>query len=158
MGKLLDEKAIVGVKYAVVRNDPAEDEYLKAICRRIDAKKIVSGLGEQPAITHMREFGVGGFTAGVVCVAPRLSSAMLKAIRAGNWSEAEKIRSLCAPLEEIRNLVNPIRVLHEAVRLAGIADTGPMLPLLSNIPQADHARIREAALKLLELDRQYAGR
>jgi dihydrodipicolinate synthase/N-acetylneuraminate lyase len=155
--RMIDDKTIVGVKYAVVRDNPANDPYLAEICRRIDPKKIVSGLGEQPAIIHMRDFGVGGFTAGVVCVAPRLSAAMLKAIHAKNWCEAEKIRELCAPLENIRNAVNPIRVLHEAVRLAGIADTGPMLPLLSNLPEHDHTQIRDAALKLLELDRQYAA-
>ena len=34
--------------------------------------------------------------------------------------------------------------------LAGIADTGPLLPLLTNVPQADHPKIREAAGRLLE--------
>jgi dihydrodipicolinate synthase/N-acetylneuraminate lyase len=49
---------------------------------------------------------------------------------------------------------SPIRVLHEAVRLAGIADTGPLLPLLSNLPEADHAKVREAAARLLAEDRR----
>jgi hypothetical protein len=41
-------------------------------------------------------------------------------------------------------------VLHEAVRLAGIADTGPLLPLLTNVPTSDHPRIRDAVVRLLE--------
>src|SRR4029079_2348639 len=98
----------------------------------------------------MREFGLGGFTSGCVCIAPRLSVEMLKAIRAKDWARAEHIRATFRPLENIRNAINPIRVLHEAVRLAGIADTGPLLPLLTNLPQADHPKIREAAGRLLE--------
>jgi dihydrodipicolinate synthase/N-acetylneuraminate lyase len=152
--KLAEEKIIAGVKYAVVREDAGKEEYLREICRRIDPRLIVSGLGEQPAIVHLRDFGVGGFTAGVVCIGPRLSSAMLAAIRRKDWAEAERIRAVCAPLEEIRNAVNPICVLHEAVRLAGIAETGPMLPLLSNVPSDQHTAIRAAAIRLLELDRQ----
>ena len=152
--RLAEDKMIVGVKYAVIRTNPAEDSYLREICSRIDPRTIVSGLGEQPAIIHMRDFGVGGFTAGVVCVAPRLSNAMLNAIRAGNWIEADRLRQLCKPLEDLRNAGNPIRVLHEAVRLAGIADSGPLLPLLSNVAESDHARIRDAALRLLDLNRQ----
>ena len=90
-----------------------------------------------------------GFTAGVVNVAPRLSAEMLKAIRAGDWSRAEKIQKICKPLEDHRNAINPVRVLHEAVRLVGIANTGPLLPLMSNLDEAEHSRVREAALALL---------
>jgi len=75
---------------------------------------------------------------------------MLRAMRASDWVEAERIRAIFKPLEDLRNAINPIRVLHEAVRLAGIADTGPLLPLLTNVPQADHPKIREAAGRLLE--------
>ena len=66
--------------------------------------------------------------------------------------EAERLRQIFRPLEDLRNAINPIRVLHEAVRLAGIADTGPMQPLLSNLPEADHARVARAAQALLVAD------
>src|SRR5581483_2919783 len=81
--KLAESKVISGIKYAIVRDDPANDPYLRSLCERVDRKLIISGLGEQPAIIHMRDFGLPGFTAGVVCVAPKLTVAMLKAIRAG---------------------------------------------------------------------------
>jgi 4-hydroxy-tetrahydrodipicolinate synthase len=113
---------------------------------------IISGIGEQPAILHTRDFKLGGFTSGCVCVAPNLSRLMLEAMRAGNYAEAERIRKIYMPLEDLRNAINPIRVLHEAVRLAGIADTGPLQPLLTNLPQADHAMVREAAVTLLRAD------
>jgi dihydrodipicolinate synthase/N-acetylneuraminate lyase len=146
--KLAESKTISGIKYATVRENTANDPYLRALCDNVDRKIIVSGIGEQPAIIHLRDFGVFGFTSGVVCVAPKLSVAMLKAIRAADWQKAEKIRVACKPLEDIRNSVNPVRVLHEAVRLAGIADTGPLLPLLSNLDESDFPKIREAAKAL----------
>src|ERR1041385_9233916 len=110
---------------------------------------IISGIGEQPAIVHLHDFGLGGFTSGCVCVAPRLSRLMLEALRRDDYAEAERIRQVFRPLEDLRNAINPICVLHEAVRLAGIAQTGPLLPLLSNLEEKEHARVREAAAKLL---------
>jgi hypothetical protein len=47
-------------------------------------------------------------------------------------------------------------VLHEAVRLAGIADTGPMLPMLSNIEPEHHDSIAKAARDLLAADADLA--
>jgi dihydrodipicolinate synthase/N-acetylneuraminate lyase len=149
VAKLAEARAISGIKYAIVRDDPANDPYLRKLCERVDRKLIISGLGEQPAIVHMRDIGLPGYTAGVVCVAPRVTCDMLKAIRAGDYAKAEKIRQICKPLEDHRNEINPVRVLHEAVRLAGIANTGPLLPLLSNLDEADHPRVREAAVALL---------
>jgi dihydrodipicolinate synthase/N-acetylneuraminate lyase len=138
-----------------VRGDPGDDEYLRRLLDVVDRRIVISGIGEQPAVVHLRDFGLGGFTSGCVCVAPKLSAAMLRAMRAGNWPEAEKSRRIFKPLEDLRNEINPIRVLHEAVRLAGIADTGPLLPLLTNVPEGDHARIQEAAAKLLEAERTH---
>jgi dihydrodipicolinate synthase/N-acetylneuraminate lyase len=155
--KLAESKVISGIKYAIVRDDPAKDPYLRSLCDRVDRKLIISGLGEQPAIVHMRDFGLPGFTAGVVCVAPKLAVAMLKAIRAGEWAKAEKIRTVCKPLEDHRNAINPVRVLHEAVRLAGIANTGPLLPLLSNLDEVDQPKVRDAVRALLDAERQLAS-
>ena len=152
--RLADDKLISGVKYATVRDDPAADDYLRRLVDLVDPRLLVSGIGEQPAITHLRDFGLGGFTSGCVCVAPRLSAAMLRAIRAGNWAEADRVRQIFKPLEDLRNAINPVRVLHEAVRLAGIANTGPMQPLLSNLEEADHPRVREAALALLRINNE----
>jgi dihydrodipicolinate synthase/N-acetylneuraminate lyase len=152
--KLTESNVLSGIKYAIVRDDPAKDPYLRSLCDRVDRKLIVSGVGEQPAIIHMRDFGLPGFTAGVVCVAPKLTAAMLKAIRAGDWAKAEKIRAVCKPLEDHRNAINPVRVLHEAVRLAGIANTGPLLPLMSNLDESDHARVRDEVRALLDAERQ----
>ncbi len=154
VARLAESKAISGIKYAVVRKDTADDPYLRKLCDHVDRELIVSGIGEQPAVIHLRDFKLAGFTSGVVCVAPRISHEMLKAMRSGDWGAAEKLRGMCKPLEDLRNAISPVRVLHEAVRLAGIANTGPITPLLSNLGEADHARVREAASALLRLDNE----
>lgn len=155
--RLADENLISGIKYAIVRPDPAKDDYLRRLVRLVDPKIIISGIGEQPAVIHLRDFGLAGFTSGCVCVAPGLSAQMLEAIRAKDWEKAERIRQIFKPLEDLRNAINPIRVLHEAVRLAGISQTGPLLPLLSNLPESDHPRVMEAAKQLLRADTEKTG-
>ncbi len=150
--RLADAGLISGIKYATVRKDPSEDDYLRRLVTMVDPAIIISGIGEQPAIVHLRGFGLAGFTSGCICIAPKLSHRMLAAIRQKDWSAAEAIRQVFRPLEELRNAINPIRVLHEAVRLAGIADTGPLLPLLSNLPEAHHAEVKAAARELLAAD------
>jgi dihydrodipicolinate synthase/N-acetylneuraminate lyase len=150
---LAEKKLISGIKYATVRTDSTVDPYLTQLTEHVDPRLIISGIGEQPAIIHLRDFKLGGFTSGCVCVAPKLSHQMLAALRKRDYSEAERLRRIFMPLEDLRNEINPIRVLHEAVRLAGIANTGPLMPLLTNVEEKDHARIREAAVQLLAADK-----
>jgi dihydrodipicolinate synthase/N-acetylneuraminate lyase len=155
VARLAKDKIISGIKYAIVRADAAKDPYLKSLCDTVDKRLIISGLGEQPAVIHMRDFGMPGFTAGCINIAPAANAALLKAIRAANWTEAERIRVICKPLEDIRNAINPVQVLHEAVRLAGIADTGPLLPLMSNLDPQHHAAVAAAAKTLLNANREW---
>ena len=53
---------------------------------------------------------------------------MLRALKASDHETAETIRRTFEPLEDLRNTINPIRVLHTAMGEAGIAATGPILP------------------------------
>ena len=154
----LDKEGLVSaVKYAVVRKDTGNDPYLRKLVSMVDTGKIISGIGEQPAIVHVRDFGLGGFTSGCVCVAPRLSQAMLNAVGRQDWAEAERIRAIFTPLEDLRNAINPIRVLHQAVESAGIAETGPLLPLLSNVDEVHVEAIAAAAQALLAADGRERG-
>ncbi|MFT5470445.1 MAG: dihydrodipicolinate synthase/N-acetylneuraminate lyase [Verrucomicrobiales bacterium] len=146
--KLVDDGIVSWIKYAVVRDNPSVDPFLRDLVESVDPNMIISGIGEQPAIVHLRDFGVVGFTAGCVCVAPRLSQQMLKAIKAGDFVKAEELRGIFKKLEDLRNEINPIRVLHEAVEFAGIAKTGPLLPLLSGVEEEHRSRVREAAQTL----------
>jgi len=146
--RLEADGAISWIKYAVVLDDPLKDDYLREVLEVFPAERIISGIGEQPAIIHLRDFGVGGFRSGCVCVQPQPSQQMLHAIQAGRWDEAEAIRRYFLPLENLRNEINPIRVLHEAVSIAGIAKTGPLLPLVSPLDEAARTRIAEAVATL----------
>ena len=73
---------------------------------------------------------------------------MLRALDDGDYQEAEEIRRRFEALEDLRNSHGPIPVLHEAVRLAGVADTGPMLPLMTNLPETLWNQVATAALEL----------
>ena len=153
VARLVDAGAVAAIKYAVVRDDPADDVLLRALLERVDPNIVVSGIGERPAVAHARTFGLAAFTSGSVCVAPRGSTRLLAALRAGDYARAEAIRAAYLPLEDLRDSLSPIRVLHEAVTLAGIADMGPMLPQLSNIGAKHTGSIRAAAQALLAHDK-----
>lgn len=153
---LVDAGIVAGIKYAIVRKDPREDTFLTRLVELVDRKMIISGIGERPAIVHLRDFGLQAFTSGSVCVGPRGSMALLAALKRKDYASAEKIREAYIALEDCRDKLSPIRVLHEAVSLAGIANMGPMLPLLSNLEPEHHAAVRAAASALLAHDRGLA--
>jgi len=154
MGRLAKDGAICAIKYAIVRKDPANDPFLSALVDAVDRNIIISGIGERPAIDHLTKFGLHAFTSGSVCVAPGLSMALLRALKRGDLAEARRLRALFIPLEDERDRHSPIRVLHDAVRLAGIADTGPMQPYLSGFDDpAILAGIEKAARDLLAAER-----
>lgn len=144
---LVRDGMISWIKYAVVRNDPAKDTYLDEILSLIPNNILVSGIGEQPAIVHMRDFGMTSFTSGCVCINPKLSLEMLRSNQAGDYTRAEEIRQTFAPLEDLRNSINPIRVLHHAVSVA-VAPTGPMQPMLGELTEEEQSSIAQAAIAL----------
>ncbi|MCG8601996.1 MAG: dihydrodipicolinate synthase family protein [Verrucomicrobiales bacterium] len=148
--QLVDDGLVSWIKYAIVREDPSDDPYLAELVEEVDPKIIVSGIGEQPVIDHLVGFGVNGFTAGCVCVRPDLSEELREAVQNGNLDRAREIQGTFRPLEDLRNGINPVRVLHEAVELADIAKTGPHLPLLSGLTDAERAEVKAAAVALLE--------
>ena len=149
IARLVRDGFVSWIKYAIVRPNAADDPFLRSLIDAVGTDRIVSGMGEQPALVHLREFGLPAFTSGCVCVAPRLSMRMLQAAQRRDDAEAERIRAIFRPLETLRDAINPVRVLHAAVRLAGVADTGPIVPLLSPVSEEQEARIREAVEALV---------
>jgi dihydrodipicolinate synthase/N-acetylneuraminate lyase len=146
---MMHDGLVSWIKYAVVRDNTANDPFLDAVIQAIGPTSIVSGIGEQPAITHLRTFRLAGYTSGCVCIAPRCSMRMLAALNRQDYDLAETLRQKFAPLERLRDKLSPVRVLHAAVELAGIAETGPITPFWSPIPDSEHAAIRAAAMDLL---------
>lgn len=154
--KIVGDGFVSWIKYAIVRESPAEDAYLQKLVGMVDANIVVSGIGELPAVAHMQNFSLQGFTSGSVCIAPRESTKLLQLLRAGNWPAAQTQRDKFIKFEGLRNSINPITVLHEGVRLAGIAESGPLLPLMSNVSDQHWASIRDAANELLQREAQAA--
>ena len=157
LGALARDGVLCAIKYAVVRDDPAKDAYLDELVQQVDRSLIISGIGERPAIVHWRDFGLRAFTSGSVCVGPRGSTRILALLKAGRYEEAHKVRAAYLPLEDQRDARGPIRVLHDAVTLAGIADMGPILPMISSLESAERGPVEAAAKALLAHDRALAA-
>lgn len=157
-GALMRDGAVIALKYGVVRKEPATDAYLSALLDHVNRERVVSGIGERPAPAHLIKFGLVSFTSGSVCVAPRLSLALLAALKAGDEEKALDLQTPFLPLEDLRDALSPIRALHSAVSLAGIADMGPMLPMLTEIEDAAQRRDIERAARVLRAkDEAYGG-
>ena len=145
VAELVADGLVCAIKYAIVRDDPSVDAYLRDLLGKVDSSLVVSGIGERPAIVHWREFGLRSFTSGSVCVGPRQSTRLLEFLKAERFDEAATMRERFMPLEDLRDGINPVRVLHHGVAAAGICDTGPLLPLLSGLDGVDAERVAEAA-------------
>ncbi|WP_256701847.1 dihydrodipicolinate synthase family protein [Burkholderia sp. SRS-W-2-2016] len=214
--RLVERGTLSAIKYAIARAEPARDPYLRRLLDCVPAAKVVSGMGERPALVHLREFGLAAWTTGSGCIAPRMAMALLRAVQRerGGWSGRDdggdghdghrsdagsvgvdghrgsvgdgggkgryrsendhdhdhdhdrdhnpdhnltrRLYDAFLPLETLREQISLIRVLHDAVAFAGLAETGPLLPLLSSTPAEHHAKIAQAAHTLLALEREFA--
>ena len=152
VAKLVDDGICVSIKYAVVRQDPKEDAYLASLLTRVDRACVVSGIGERPAIDHMRDWGLPGFTTGSGCIAPVPSNALFAANVKGDYEAAEALRTRFIPLEDLRDASSPAKVLHAATAFAGIAKTGAVPPFLSSLSAEQLAAIAPVARALVDLN------
>lgn len=150
VARLVDEGVCVAIKYAVVRNNPAEDAYLESLLKRVDRALVISGIGERPAVAHMRDWTLPGFTTGSGCVAPRLSGRIFEACVKEDYETAEKLRAEFLPLEDLRDAWSPAKVLHFATQLAGVAETGPVQPFLSSLSEERLKELAPIARELVE--------
>lgn len=156
LARLVSEKYLVAVKYAAMLDNPSHDPYLTSLIEAVDPGLIVSGIGERPAIVHLRDFGLTSFTSGSVCVAPKGSMQLLKLLCEARYDDAQAVRARYMPLEDCRDDISPLRVLHDAVTLAGVTDMGPILPLLSGLEEHERRRVEPVAKALLAEDRALA--
>jgi dihydrodipicolinate synthase/N-acetylneuraminate lyase len=150
VARLLDDGVCTGIKYAVVRQDPAQDAYLDALLKRVDRQFVTSGIGERPAVTHLRDWQLPGFTTGSGCIAPRLSQMLFDACARNDFAVAEALRQHFITLENLRDEWSPAKVLHFATELAGIARTGAVPPYLSALSGQQLEEIAPAARDLLK--------
>ncbi|MBU3738853.1 MAG: dihydrodipicolinate synthase family protein [Rhodoferax sp.] len=145
------------IKYAVVRPDPLQDPLLRDLLDRIGGERIVSGMGERPVLDHVGRTGLVSFTTGSGCLAPRTCLALLRALQSGQHDLAAGLHQRFMPLENLRESISLIRVLHDAVSWSGLADMGPQLPLLSSTPESARAAVTAQARVLLDQDRAPAA-
>ncbi len=147
--RLVRDGLVAAIVYSMLPGDPASDAYLEQLVDRIDPTLLVSGCGEEAAIAHMGARGMATFVSHCACVAPRLSRKMHRAIQDEDLDIAENIRELFAPFLRQVARFGPERVVHEAVQLARIADTGTILPFLSNLEREHLDDVRNAIQQLM---------
>ena len=148
VGRLVESGVCCAIKYAVVRKDPTQDDYLAGLLERVDRRRVVSGIGERPAVVHLLDWHLPGFTTGSGCVAPALSQALFAACQRGDRGAAENLRANFLPLEDLRDAWGPAPVLHAAVEAAGIAETGPLPPFVSNLSAERFEAVKPVAQTL----------
>jgi dihydrodipicolinate synthase/N-acetylneuraminate lyase len=157
LARLVDSGTLIAVKYAIVRANPAHDPYLRRLLESVNPSRVISGMGERPALTHVRDFGLAAWTTGSGCIASHAVMGLLAAAKEGRDAEAQRLYDAFMPLETLRDDISLIRVLHDAVTLSGIADMGSILPLLSATPAEHHAAVAQAVRDLLAFERKYAA-
>ena len=155
IARLVESGDCVAVKYAVVREDPGDDAYLSELLRRVDVSRVVGGIGERPAIVHLRHWRLAGYTTGSGTLAPRLTGALFDACDRGDYKRAEALRAAFIPLEDLRDAWGPSRVLHHAVALSGVAETGPITPFIAGLDTARLQQLEPVARALVEHDTSF---
>jgi dihydrodipicolinate synthase/N-acetylneuraminate lyase len=152
LAALIAEGAVSFVKYAVERPDAAVDAYLDAVLGAIGTENIASGMGETPIHDHLGQRRLTTYTSGAVCIAPAAASQLLALYKGGRAPEAAELSRPFLEFERVRAELGGIQVLHDGLRLSGIADTGPLMPMVSNLPAEKLAPVRAVveALKVAE--------
>ncbi len=141
LGRLIEDGAVDFVKYAVERSDAASDSYLERLIVAIGTDKIASGMGETPIHDHIGMRKMATFTSGAVCIAPAAANELLELYRAGNFGQARNLIQPFLDFEVTRAKLGGTSVLHDGITLSGIADCGPLMPLVSNLDDDEKALI-----------------
>ncbi len=147
--QLVETGRILCIKYAIARPDPMQDPFLMELIARIGRERLVSGMGEIPVPAHVGRLGLASFTTGSGCIAPQRCMELLAALKSGDEARAQRLYDLFVPLENVRERVSLIRVLHDAISWSGIADMGAQLPLLSATPAHLRPEVEAIARTLL---------
>src|SRR6202008_3037624 len=137
LARLLVEGAAWGVKYAV--NDLVAFDRAR---RQAPDGLWLCGTAELWA-PFFALLGARGFTSGLACIAPQLPLELYAALRAGDYTEAMRLRALAAPFEELRaedGAAKNVPAVRLALTLTGL-DVGPPRPPLAALGDGDEARV-----------------
>ncbi len=150
---LCRHEQVVGLKYAV--------DDLETFKRIVDGAgedaAMICGMAEDPCLDYLRE-GAVGFSSGMANFVPRMSLAILAAYRRGDMTEAERLRQMMVPFEDLRG-ENAGRysgsALHAAMEDVGLAG-GPVIPFVEDVATADRPRLK-ALLEPLTIEEDRLG-
>ncbi|MDP6788189.1 MAG: dihydrodipicolinate synthase family protein [Rhodospirillales bacterium] len=145
--RLVDEGQLCGIKYGINRADSSLDPMLEELVKVIDRDLLII-VGERPAVAQHRTFGLSSMMSGAASLAPAASVAMFAALKRGDYATASAIWAAVEPLEDLRDAIGPITVLHDALTLTGIAEMGPLLPLVTNLADEHKPAVEKAAKAL----------
>ncbi|MDP7241351.1 MAG: dihydrodipicolinate synthase family protein [Rhodospirillales bacterium] len=146
--RLVDDGQVCGIKYGTNRPDSSVDPMLDELVKVVDRDLLII-VGERPAVAQHRTFGLGSMMSGSATLAPAASVAMFAAMKRGDYATASAIWAAVEPLEDLRDAIGPITVLHDAVTLTGIAEMGPVLPLVTNLADTYKPVVEKAAKALV---------
>ena len=57
VARLVDSGVVVAHQIRRRAADPSDDPYLDGLLERVDRRRVISGMGERPAVAHLRDFG-----------------------------------------------------------------------------------------------------
>ncbi len=146
--KLVAEGAVRFVKYAVERDDPASDDYLVSVLSAIGPDLVASGMGETPIADHIGKRRLATYTSGAVCIAPAAAMSLLEHLRSGDLETAATIAKPFLDFERVRSELGGIQVLHSGITASGIADMGPMMPMVSVVKERNMGEVRRVVAGL----------
>jgi len=78
-----------------------------------------------------------------------LSQQLFESLSARDYARADEIREKFIPLEDVRDRWGPARVLHHATELAGVAETGPITPYISELTSEQTATLTPVVQRLI---------
>lgn len=143
---LLADGVLCTLEYGIPPEKDGSAPYLSQLLDKVgNASQIIDGAGER-SIPATAKYGLKSFTSGSGIIAPHLSMALLAAVLRDDFETAEAIKSTFAAFDALRAAHAPIPTVHDGVRLAGIAETGPFAPFFSNI---DDLSAQEAIRKVV---------
>ena len=158
LAKLIAEGAVSFVKYAVEKLDASKDTYLDAVLSAVGTDHLASGMGETPIHDHLGQRKLTTYTSGAVCIAPMAASELLTLYKTGRAAEALELSQPFLEFEKVRIDLGGLQVLHDGLRLSGIADTGPLMPMVSNLPVEKLKPVQAAVDALKTAEKQAAFR
>ena len=148
--RLCEIDNVVGLKYAVEDTAAFEDIAEKAGKHAA----MVCGMAEDPCIAYM-ERGAVGFSSGMANFVPRMSLTLLRAFASGDTLEAERLRALMVPFEDLRGERGArysASALHAAMDYAGLSG-GPVIPFAEDVASQDLPRLNAMVNRLMVEER-----